>query len=48
MSQDSRNDDEKHGKIATNSLGNLTREEEDAMLEYLAFIRSKREKSDWL
>ena len=33
-----------HGKVATNALGNLTNEEEEVLLDYLAYIRSKKAK----
>lgn len=41
----SRGDAEKHGQAATNSVDHLTKEEEAALLEYLAFLRQKRGKS---
>lgn len=41
----SRPDAAKHGKAATNSIDNLTKDEESELLEYLSFIRSRREKS---
>ena len=37
-----RKDSERHGRIATFAGEDLTKQEEDALLEYLAFIRSKR------
>jgi len=41
----SRSDSAKHGQAATNSIDNLTKNEESELLEYLSFIRSRREKS---
>lgn len=35
----------KHGRAATFSIDNLTEEEEKELLDYLAYYRSKREKS---
>lgn len=37
-----RADIEKHGRVATFACENLTREEEDELLNYLAFLRSRR------
>lgn len=37
----SRADSAKHGRVPTFAQKNLTREEEDALLEYLAFLRSR-------
>lgn len=37
-----RPDGSKHGRAATFAVDNLTAEEESALLEYLAFIRSKK------
>jgi len=42
VSSSSRRDDEKHGKAATNSIDNLTRDEEAELLRYLSFYRSSR------
>jgi transcriptional regulator with XRE-family HTH domain len=36
------NDEQKHGKAATNAIENLSSEEEAALLEYLEFIRRKK------
>jgi transcriptional regulator with XRE-family HTH domain len=33
---------EKHGRAATFSIGNLTAEEENQLLDYLNYVRSKR------
>lgn len=40
-----REEGRKHGRAATFSIENLTEEEEKELLNYLAFFRSKREKS---
>lgn len=37
-----RGDHEKHGSAATFSIGHLSKEEEKALLDYLAFFRSQR------
>lgn len=37
-----RKDDQKHGMLATHSIENLTAEEEDELLKYLAYVRSKK------
>lgn len=37
-----KNFDDKHGRAATCAIENLTQEEENELLEYLAFIRNKR------
>lgn len=37
-----RAEDEQHGRVATFAGDNLTREEEDELLKYLAFLRSRR------
>jgi len=37
----SRNDTERHGRVATFSDINLSKEEEEALLKYLKFIRSE-------
>lgn len=37
-----RQDDQKHGRVATFANDNLTQEEEEALLEYLAFLRSRK------
>ncbi|MCC6230795.1 MAG: helix-turn-helix domain-containing protein [Phycisphaerales bacterium] len=34
----------RHGRVATFAKDNLTKEEEEALLEYLAFLRSKKGK----
>jgi transcriptional regulator with XRE-family HTH domain len=39
-----REDGEKHGRAATFAIDNLTREEEEALLEHLAFFRWQRKK----
>lgn len=36
-----RRDTEKHGRVATFADDNLTREEEEELLKYLAFLRSR-------
>jgi transcriptional regulator with XRE-family HTH domain len=36
----------RHGRVATFANENLTKEEEESLLEYLAFMRSRRGKSD--
>jgi transcriptional regulator with XRE-family HTH domain len=45
MKAGDRSEGEKHGRIATLALENLTQEEEEKVLEYVAFLRSKRRKS---
>lgn len=40
----SRSEDEKHGRAATYSVDNLTKEEEKELLKYLSWYRSTREK----
>lgn len=45
MKAGDRSEYEKHGRIATLALENLTQEEEEKVLEYVAFLRSKRRKS---
>lgn len=37
-----KNQNKKHGRAATFAIENLTQEEENELLEYLAFIRNKR------
>jgi transcriptional regulator with XRE-family HTH domain len=37
-----RSDTERHGRVATFADKSLTQEEEEALLEYLAFLRTKR------
>ncbi len=37
-----RRDSEKHGRVATFADENLTSEEEDALLSYLAFLRQRK------
>jgi transcriptional regulator with XRE-family HTH domain len=37
-----RNEGQKHGRAATLSIDNLTKEEEGELLDYLSYIRSKR------
>lgn len=37
-----RSADEQHGRVATFAGENLTREEEEELLEYLAFLRTRR------
>lgn len=37
-----KNQDKKHGRAATFAIDNLTHEEENELLEYLAFIRNKK------
>lgn len=37
-----RSEREKHGRVATLALENLSPEEEEKVLEYVAFLRSKR------
>jgi len=43
VASNSRKDHEKHGRIATFAVGDktLTKEEEEALLQYLSFLRSK-------
>ncbi len=36
------NDGDKHGKVATHAIENLTLEEEDALLTYLAVLRTRK------
>ena len=38
----SRDDSQKHGRVATFADENLTTEEEDALLSYLAFLRHRK------
>jgi len=45
MKAGERQEGEKHGRIATLALENLTQEEEEKILEYVAFLRSKRRKT---
>ena len=40
----SRKDKEKHGRAVTFAIDNLTPEEEEALLDYLAYIRSRKGK----
>jgi len=40
-----RADSEKHGRVATFANENLTPEEEDELLNYLAFLRSRKAKN---
>jgi HTH-type transcriptional regulator, competence development regulator len=40
-----RKDDKKHGRAITSSMGNLTKDEEEELMQYLAFIRSKKKGS---
>lgn len=42
---DERDDDQKHGRVATFADDNLTNEEEEELLKYLAYIRSKKGRS---
>lgn len=37
-----RKDGQKHGMLATHSIENLTAEEEDELLKYLAYVRTKK------
>lgn len=41
-SSNNRNNDERHGKLATFSEQNLTIEEEAALVEYLQFLRTRK------
>lgn len=40
MSQ--RKDSDKHGRAITSAIGNLSKEEEKELMEYLAFLRTKK------
>lgn len=42
VSAESRSNEDKHGRVATFADDNLTNEEEEALLEYLAFLRTKK------
>lgn len=42
VSMGDRDDNAKHGRIATYSVDNLSAEEEKELLDYLAYLRSKR------
>ena len=44
LSQTQRGDAAKHGRAATFSVENLTAEEEEALLEHLAYIRWRRKR----
>ena len=46
VAERSREASESHGRIATFAIDNLTPEEEDELLDYLAYIRSRRGKRD--
>ena len=41
-----RSNDERHGRIATFAEHNLTSEEEEELMQYLQFIRSRKRTSD--
>lgn len=41
-----RTDDAKHGRVATFADKNLTKEEEEEILRYLGYLRSRRPKKD--
>ena len=41
-----RSDDDRHGRVATFAEYNLTEDEESELLQYLQFIRSKRQAHD--
>ena len=43
MSSSQRSDEDRHGRVATFSEYNLTEEEESELVEYLQFIRSRRQ-----
>ena len=44
VARGTRKSSEKHGRIATFAIDNLTQEEEDELLNYLAYIRSRKGK----
>ena len=46
MSTTRRSDDARHGRVATFAEYNLTEDEESELLEYLQFIRSRRQAHD--
>lgn len=46
MSSSQRPDDGRHGRVATFAEYNLTEDEESELLEYLQFIRSRRQPHD--
>ena len=46
MSSSKRPDDGRHGRVATFAEYNLTADEESELLEYLQFIRSRRQAHD--
>ena len=46
MSTTRRSDDNRHGRVATFAEYNLTEDEESELLEYLQFIRSRRQAHD--
>ena len=46
MSTTLRSDDARHGRVATFAEYNLTEDEESELLEYLQFIRSRRQAHD--
>ena len=46
MSSTSRSDDDRHGRAATFAEYNLTEDEESELLQYLQFIRGRRQADD--
>ncbi|MCY4592544.1 MAG: helix-turn-helix transcriptional regulator [Alphaproteobacteria bacterium] len=46
MSTTRRSDDDRHGRVATFAEYNLTEDEESELLQYLQFIRSRRQAHD--
>ena len=46
MSSTRRSDDKRHGRVATFAEYNLTEDEESELMQYLQFIRSRRQDHD--
>ena len=46
MSSTRRSDDDRHGRVATFAEHNLTEDEESELIEYLRFMRSRRQAHD--
>ena len=46
ISSTGRSDDDRHGRVATFAEYNLTEDEESELLQYLQFIRSRRQSHD--
>ena len=42
VAKGTRKNNKKHGRIATSAIANLTPEEEDKLLDYLAYMRSRK------